>query len=201
MNITRRFSVVLSVLLLSVWVSLPVEANALRNTLYDAQIRKWNSVYTPSLPWYWNKAQLVAESNLNPNAVSPVGAMGLGQFMPGTLKDVSRELGFPGGPDGGEATAFAPALNIQAHAYYMRNLRSQFKRERPEWDRHSLALASYNAGLGNVLKAQRECGNSLLYKPMAACLHLVTGHHSKETLTYVDRIWSYVSYYESTNNE
>lgn len=186
----RRFSVVLSVLLLSV----PVEANALRNTLYDAQIRKWNSFYTPSIPWYWNKAQLVAESNLNPNAVSPVGAMGLGQFMPGTWKDVSRELKF------GEATAFAPALNIQAHAYYMRQLRSQFKRERPEWDRHSLALASYNAGLGNVLKAQRLGGNSLLYKPMANALHKVTGHHHKETLTYVDRIWSYVEYYESTNN-
>ena len=190
----RRFSVVLSVLLLSVWVSTPVEANALRITLYDAQIRKWNSVYTPSLPWYWNKAQLVAESNLNPNAVSPVGAMGLGQFMPATWNEVSKELGF------GEASAFAPALNIQAHAYYMRNLRSQFKRERPEWDRHSLALASYNAGLGNVLKAQQKGGNSLLYKPMAQALPLVTGHHSKETLTYVDRIWSYVSYYENNNN-
>ena len=190
----RGFSVVLSVLLLSMWGSLPVEANALRNTLYDAQIRKWNSVYTPSLPWYWNKAQLVAESNLNPNAVSPVGAMGLGQFMPATWNEVSRDLGF------GEASAFAPALNIQAHAYYMRNLRSQFKRERPEWDRHSLALASYNAGLGNVLKAQQKGGNSLLYKPMAEALHLVTGHHSKETLTYVDRIWSYVSYYENNNN-
>ena len=191
MNITRRFSVVLSVVMLSVWGSLPVEANALRNTLYDLQIRKWNSFYTPSLPWYWNKAQLVAESRLNPNAVSPVGAMGLGQFMPATWKDVSRELKF------GEATAFAPALNIQAHAYYMRQLRSQFKRQRPEWDRHSLALASYNAGLGNVLKAQRECGNSLLYKPMASCLPKVTGRHSKETTTYVDRIWSYVNYYEN----
>lgn len=186
----RRCTLVISVLMLTLWGSLPVQANALRSTLYDAQIRKWNSVYTPSLPWYWNKAQLVAESNLNPNAVSPVGAMGLGQFMPATWKDVSRDLGF------GEATAFAPALSIQAHAYYMRQLRSQFKRERPEWDRHSLALAAYNAGLGNVLKAQQKGGNSLLYKPMAQALPLVTGHHAKETTTYVTRIWEYVSYYE-----
>lgn len=194
MQVNRGFKALLSVILLTVCGSPIVSANALRNTIYDAQIQKWNSFYTPSLPWYWNKAQLVAESNLNPNAVSPVGAMGLGQFMPATWNEVSRELGF------GEASAFAPALNIQAHAYYMRNLRSQFKRERPEWDRHSLALASYNAGLGNVLKAQQKGGNSLLYKPMAEALHLVTGHHSKETTTYVDRIWSYVSYYESTNN-
>ena len=188
----RRFTLVLSVVMLSAWGSTPVEANALRNTLYDAQIQKWNSFYTPSLPWYWNKAQLVAESNLNPNATSPVGAMGLGQFMPATWNEVSEQLGFPSG-----VSAYASSYNIQAHAYYMRNLRSQFKRERPEWDRHSLALASYNAGLGNVLKAQQKGGNSLLYKPMAEALPLVTGHHSKETLTYVDRIWSYVSYYEN----
>lgn len=191
MLFNKGFKALLSVILLTVCGSLPVSANALRNTIYDVQIRKWNSVYTPSLPWYWNKAQLVAESNLKPNAVSPVGAMGLGQFMPATWKEVSRELKF------GEASAFAPALNIQAHAYYMAKLRSQFKRERPEWDRHSLALASYNAGLGNVLKAQKLGGNSLLYKPMANALHKVTGHHSKETLTYVDRIWSYVKYYEN----
>lgn len=191
MLFNKGFKALLSVILLTVCGSLPVSANPLRNTIYDVQIRKWNSVYTPSLPWYWNKAQLVAESNLKPNAVSPVGAMGLGQFMPATWKEVSRELKF------GEASAFAPALNIQAHAYYMAKLRSQFKRERPEWDRHSLALASYNAGLGNVLKAQKLGGNSLLYKPMANALHKVTGHHSKETLTYVDRIWSYVKYYEN----
>jgi len=191
MTITRHFIAAITLVMATVWGSLPASANALRTNVYDLQIRKWNSFYTPSLPWYWNKAQLVAESNLNPNAVSPVGAMGLGQFMPATWKDVSKQLGF------GEATAFAPALNIQAHAYYMRQLRSQFKRERPEWDRHSLALASYNAGLGNVLKAQQKGGNSLLYKPMAKALPLVTGRHSKETLTYVDRIWSYVNYYEN----
>ena len=188
----RRFIAAIALVIATLWVSTPVEANALRNTIYDAQIQKWNSFYTPSLPWYWNKAQLVAESNLNPNATSPVGAMGLGQFMPATWNEVSEQLGFPSG-----VSAYASSYNIQAHAYYMRNLRSQFKRERPEWDRHSLALASYNAGLGNVLKAQEKGGNSLLYKPMAEALPLVTGHHSKETLTYVDRIWSYVSYYEN----
>ena len=192
MQRNRGFKALLSVILLTVWGSPIVSANALRNTIYDAQIQKWNSFYTPSLPWYWNKAQLVAESNLNPNATSPVGAMGLGQFMPATWNEVSEQLGFPS-----EVSAYASSYNIQAHAYYMRNLRSQFKRERPEWDRHSLALASYNAGLGNVLKAQEKGGNSLLYKPMAEALPLVTGHHSKETLTYVDRIWSYVSYYEN----
>lgn len=197
MLFNKAFKALLCIILLTLWGSPIVSANPLRNAIYDAQIRKWNSFYTPSLPWYWNKAQLVAESNLKPNAVSPVGAMGLGQFMPATWKEVSRELKFGEEGISNSPTAFAPALNIQAHAYYMAKLRSQFKRERPEWDRHSLALASYNAGLGNVLKAQRLGGNSLLYEPMANALHKVTGHHHKETITYVKRIWNYVDYYEN----
>lgn len=180
------------VLILSIpLATLPAYANPLRNTLYDASIKKWNNVYNPSIPWYWAKAQLVAESGLKPNATSPVGAMGLGQFMPGTWKDVSRELGY------GDVSAYNTAYNIQAHAYYMRNLRNQFKAKRPEYDKHSLALASYNAGLGNVLKAQKKGGNSLLYEPMIKALPLVTGHHSKETTDYVNRIWRYTEYYES----
>lgn len=180
---------VLSVLMLTLWGSLPVSANALRNTLYDVQIRKWNAVYNPSIPWTWAKAQLVAESRLNTNATSPVGAMGLGQFMPDTWSQMTKELKL------GNVSAYASSYNLQAHAYYMSQLRAQFKRERPEWDRHSLALASYNAGLGNILKAQQKGGNSLLYAPMAKALPLVTGHHSKETTDYVKRIWDYVDFY------
>lgn len=191
----RGFKPLLSVLLLTLGVALSSYANPLRSTLYDVQIRKWNAVYTPNLPWYWNKAQLVAESRLDPTAKSPVGAMGLGQFMPDTWGQMKRELGFPT-----DTSAYASSYNIQAHAYYMRQLRNQFKKERPERDRHSLALASYNAGLGNILKAQQKGGNSLLYAPMAKALPLVTGHHSKETTDYVTRIWSYIQYYENNNN-
>lgn len=174
--------------------SVGIEANPIRDYTYDASIRKWASFYTPEYPWYWNKAQLIAESNLNPNAKSPVGAMGLGQFMPDTWTQMQRELGFKA-----STSAYTSSLNIQAHAYYMRQLRNQFKKPRPEYDKHSLALASYNAGLGNILKAQRECGNSLLYKPMTDCLHKVTGHHHKETLGYVSRIWRIIRDYEKAN--
>ena len=43
-----------------------ISANSLKVLTYDASIRKWASVYTPEYPWYWNKAQLIAESNLYP---------------------------------------------------------------------------------------------------------------------------------------
>ena len=190
MQLHRYLTAIICVLLLTLWGSPTVSANALRNTIYDAQIAKWNAFYNPSIPWVWAKAQLVAESRLNTNATSPVGAMGLGQFMPDTWSQVRKELGLPA-----NASAYTSQYNIQAHAYYMAYLRSQFKKPRPEVDRHSLALASYNAGLGNILKAQAKGGNSLLYEPMAKALPQVTGQHSIETTTYVKRIWEYVGIY------
>lgn len=92
----RIYSVVLTLFLLTLWGSPNVSANALRSAIYDGQIAKWNAVYNPSIPWVWAKAQLVAESRLDTNATSPV-AMGLGQFMPDTWTQVSKELGFPVG--------------------------------------------------------------------------------------------------------
>ena len=169
-----------------VWKGRPID-----NPLYDLSIRKWNGIYNPEIPWYWAKAQLLAESGLDPSAVSPVGAKGLGQFMPLTWKDMQRALGFSG-------SEYTPVLSIQAHAYYMNKLRANFKAPRPEYDKHSLALASYNAGLGNVLKAQKKAGGSIYYDPMIQSLPLVTGEkNSRETTLYVQRIWRYTDYYKS----
>lgn len=168
----------------------PLPHKVLENQVYDLSIRKWNAIYNPTLPWWWVKAQIAAESGFNTNAVSPVGAKGLGQFMPATWQSMEQQLGFKG-------SAFTSSLNIQATHYYMAQLRGQFKKPRPEWDRHSLAMASYNAGLGNILKAQSRGGGGLLYTPMANALPLVTGHHSKETTTYVNRIWGYIRSYDT----
>ena len=54
-------------------------------------------------------------------------------------------------------------------------------------------LSSYNAGLGNVLKAQKVGGGSLLYQPMRESLVSVTGKdNSKQTRDYVDNIWKQI---------
>jgi membrane-bound lytic murein transglycosylase F len=55
-------------------------------------------------------------------------------------------------------------------------------------DRFKLSAASYNAGIGNLLKAQNHCNNARLYDDVIPCLPRVTGRHSKETIGYVQNI-------------
>ena len=151
---------------------------------YDFLIWKSTKRYWTDLPDYqqW-KAQLYQESLLDTNAVSPVGAEGLAQFMPATWKQISRELGYPE-----DASPRTPKLAINAGAYYMRKLRNGWSSPRPQLDRQQLAQASYNAGFGNLLKAQRACGGENLYPDIIRCLPQITGHFSNETITYVKRI-------------
>ena len=72
-------------------------------------------------------AQLLAESNFNPFAVSPAGASGIAQFMPETAASY------------GLSDPFDPDRAIDAQAHLMSDLLEQFGEV-------SLALAAYNAG-------------------------------------------------------
>jgi len=78
----------------------------------------------------------ITESSGNPNAVSPAGAQGLFQIMPGT----GRDLGLRGND------AFDPVKSAQAAAKYLGQL---LKANNGDL---SKALASYNWGIGNVKK-------------------------------------------------
>ena len=78
-------------------------------------------------------AQLKAESDFNPNSVSPAGAQGIAQFMPGTARSM------------GLTNPFDPRASIFAQAKLMSQLIRRF-RSIPK------ALAAYNAGPGAVEK-------------------------------------------------
>lgn len=185
-------------------ISSPLDSGrSISNTVWNRvkiriTIRKWNTVYSvyweDYYPWYLSEGQIKAESGYNQNAVSPVGAKGLGQFMPKTWEEVSKEIGYDGGD------VFSPSLNIQASLWYMYRLRSVYQTPRPEYERHSMALCSYNAGIGNCIKAQEKCNNTLYWTEAKECLPDITGHHSQETITYVDRIWEYSNEIKESTN-
>ena len=76
-------------------------------------------------------AQIEAESGFNPHAVSPAGAQGIAQFMPGTAASY------------GLRDPFDPVAAIDAQAHLMSDLLRRFRSV-------PLALAAYNAGPGEV---------------------------------------------------
>lgn len=73
------------------------------------------------------EALIQRESDFNPLAVSPKGAAGLGQLMPGTASDL------------GVTDPFDPVTNLHGSAKY-------FTRQLEQFGSLDLALAAYNAG-------------------------------------------------------
>lgn len=159
---------------------------------YDNLFKKHSIIYFPDHPDYWLlfKSQGIAESNLDPNAVSPVGARGIMQIMPKTLAMLRKQLNIPNDP-------WNPEYNIMVGIFYDRKKYDYWSYERPEYDRLCLMFASYNAGTRNIQKAQdiasRKAGTLVvLWKDISKELIYVTGKdNSKQTVTYVKKIFVY----------
>jgi hypothetical protein len=80
------------------------------------------------------RAVIKVESNFNPHAISPKGAMGLMQLMPATARELKV------------SDAFDPEQNVEAGVKHLRKLLDDFGGDA------RLALAAYNAGSRAVLR-------------------------------------------------
>ncbi len=119
---------------------------------YDRHFKKYSKRYFgPLFDWHWFKAQAIAESALNNDAESIVGARGIMQIMPGTFGDISKKNPHFTGLD-------TPHWNIAAGIYYDRTLYRKIKNA-PEQDKLYMTFASYNAGYGRILNASKRTGN------------------------------------------
>lgn len=109
---------------------------------YDELFKK----NAPSLGWDWRliASQAFQESRFDPNARSWAGAVGILQLMPGT----AREVGVRNSRD--------PEDNVAGGVRYLVKLEEMWRDEIPdEEERRKFIFASYNAGRGHVLDAQR----------------------------------------------
>lgn len=90
-------------------------------------------------------AMILAESGFNPNATSRVGAMGLGQLMPGTAAAL------------GVSNPYDPVQNLDGSINYLRSRLDTFADQALpgggySFEQVAYALAAYNAGTNAVKK-------------------------------------------------
>jgi membrane-bound lytic murein transglycosylase MltF len=135
-------------------------------------------------------AQGYQESQLNQNAKSAVGAIGVMQLMPTTGEQMKV----------GDVHVTEP--NIHAGAKYMDMLMSQYFQDAKfsEGNRPLFAFASYNCGPGNVAKARKEAEKRGLDpdKWFNNVEIVVAEKIGTETTTYVRNIYKYYVAYRLT---
>jgi len=153
---------------------------------YDDTFRKYTQrFFGPGYDWRIFKAQAMAESNLNMNAKSWVGARGLMQLMPSTFKEVRTK-----NPE--IVSIDKPEWNIAAGIYYDRQLWKQWTDQQGNQGSEPFMLASYNAGRGTLLRAQDVARLRVLDPVVWASIQTVAPEvprwRHEETLTYVERI-------------
>lgn len=126
----------------------------------------------------WSLAHGIArqESSFDRAAVSHAGARGMMQLMPGTAREQAGKMGM--GYDPSRLTT-DPVYNVRLGTAY-------FERMLNIWDGNApLAIASYNAGSGNVGKWVRRYGDPRRNKDV---LQFIEQIPFGETKAYVQRV-------------
>jgi soluble lytic murein transglycosylase len=124
------------------------------------------------------------ESSFNAAAVSPSGALGLMQLLPGTARDVADKLNVPFFQD---KLTRDPAYNVQLGSQYLADMLQRFGGS------YELALAAYNAGPNRVSRWLESIGD-----PRKGKLDMIDWIESipfRETRNYVQRIMEAVAVY------
>jgi len=120
--------------------SVPVTGDSI--SPYDA----WFRVHADDMPWDWQLLAVMAykESRFDSTAVSSKGAHGIMQLMPRTAERL------------GVDSSHAMEAHIGAAVKYLNKLDTLWRRAVPDSEqRLRFVLASYNAGPGHVIDAQR----------------------------------------------
>jgi membrane-bound lytic murein transglycosylase F len=108
---------------------------------FDQILRKEGAKY--DIDWRLVAAIIYHESKFNPNARAFGGAYGLMQFMPGT------------GPKFGVYPSSSPEVQIKGGFKYLNRIEKIWKNVNSIDERMKFMLASYNAGAGHIIDAQK----------------------------------------------
>jgi soluble lytic murein transglycosylase-like protein len=165
---------------------LPPSAAAQKIDRFDATFRKYSKrFFGVGFDWRVFKAQAIAESNLNPEARSHVGAVGLMQLMPSTFGAVRTK-----NPD--LQSIDDPEWNIAAGIQYDSQLWTLWGDQDSVPDRIRFMFGAYNAGRVPLLRAQDKAREERLNERAWSSIEIVAPKVPRwrhgETLGYVRRI-------------
>ncbi|MDP1751513.1 MAG: lytic transglycosylase domain-containing protein [Reyranella sp.] len=170
-------------------VGLTVARRAATNgvTLFDTSFPMVDLGNTGALERALALAVTRQESSFNAAAVSPSGALGLMQLLPGTARDVAGRVGVPFIQ---EKLTRDPAYNVQLGSQYMTEMLQRFGGS------YEIALAAYNAGPNRVARwLESSMGDPRTAKiDMVDWIELIP---LRETRNYVQRIMEGVVVYRS----
>jgi soluble lytic murein transglycosylase len=133
----------------------------------------------PAYARHWTLAHAITrqESSFDRAAISNAGARGMMQLMPGTAREVAGKIGLPYAI--GSLTA-DPSYNMMLGTSYLSTLLDQ-------WGGNAtLAVASYNAGTGNVRRWIQDNGDPR--SPGADVVRWIEAIPFSETRNYVQRV-------------
>jgi membrane-bound lytic murein transglycosylase F len=156
---------------------------------YDDTFRKYSKRYFGiAFDWRQFKAQAMAESQLNPDAESRVGARGLMQLMPSTFALIaSKRPEFTSIND--------PEWNIAAGIMHDRYLWKLWSADVTEVKRPAFMFGSYNAGEGTITRATQKARAEKLDHTDWGSIERVAPEvprwRYRETLDYVRKIDAY----------
>jgi membrane-bound lytic murein transglycosylase MltF len=143
--------------------------------------RKYSGQY--KLDYLLMAAQGYQESQLNQNAQSQVGAIGVMQVMPATGKELNV----------GDITNVD--ANIHAGVKYMRFMIDQYFKDEPmdQLNKGLFTFASYNAGPGRVRQLRKEAEKRGLDPNVwfGNVEQIASERIGRETVTYVSNIYKY----------
>jgi membrane-bound lytic murein transglycosylase MltF len=157
----------------------------------DAEIAKFNRIVEflqkygdqYDVDWLLMAAQGYQESQLNQQAKSQVGAIGVMQVMPATGKDMN--VGDIGQVEN----------NINAGVKYMRWMMDHYYGDEPmtKLDKALFSFASYNAGAGRISGLRKEAARRGLNPNVwfHNVEYVVAEKIGAETVTYVGNIFKY----------
>jgi soluble lytic murein transglycosylase len=146
----------------------------------------------PSMESHWTMIHAISrqESQFDREALSPVGARGLMQLMPATAREQAGKVGVP----------FEPGKLTQDIGYNVRLGSSFFDRMLTYYrGSYVLAIASYNAGPGNVNKFIRANGDPR--NPGVDIVDWIEAIPLSETRGYVQKVLENAVVYDLFNPE